>query len=245
MAEQYPVFIIVRDRIEPLRQLLNWLEHANQHEVWLVDSDSTYPPVVEFLATTELRVVRSERNWGNRAPWLTGTIQRHARDRYFVVSDPDILPDEACPLNALDHFRSILNRHPDLHKVGFGLRIEDLPESYALASDVVAWEQRFWEQQIEPDLYAAPIDTTFALYRPMHRHSDGAAARTGPPYVARHLPWYVDSSRLSTEDRYYREHADPLVTNWDNDKLPHWKQRWLDRNRASLATLTSPERDAE
>lgn len=232
MAEQYPTFIIVRDRIEPLRQLLDWLDRAGQREIWLIDNDSTYPPLVEFLAATQHRVLRFGRNWGHRAPWLTGTIQRNARDRYFVVTDPDVVPDSQCPLDALDHFRAILDRRPELHKVGFGLRIDDLPDSYALASDVVAWERVFWEQQIEPGLFAAPIDTTFALYRPSRRHSE-TAARTGAPYLARHLPWYVDSSRLSDEDHYYREHADPLVTNWDRDQPPLWKQRWLDRNRSA------------
>ncbi|CAN5593537.1 hypothetical protein BH10ACT2_BH10ACT2_00250 [soil metagenome] len=231
MAEQYPVFIIVRDRIEPLQQLLDWLKRADQNEIWLIDNDSTYPPLVAFLAATEHRVVPAGRNWGHRAPWLTGTIQRNARNRYFVVTDPDVVPDDQCPLDALEHFRAILDRNPNLHKVGFGLRIDDLPDHYALAKDVVAWETRFWEQPIEDGLFAAPIDTTFALYRPLRRHNDAAAARTGAPYLARHLPWYVDSLHLSAEDRYYREHADPLVANWDRDRLPLWKQRWLDQNR--------------
>ncbi|MCE9623096.1 MAG: glycosyltransferase family 2 protein [Actinomycetia bacterium] len=235
MTEQYPIFISLRDRLEPLQTLLNWLDRVNQREIWLIDNDSTYPPLVEFLSTTEHRVVRSGRNWGSRAPWLTGTIQRVARNRYFVVTDPDVVPDDECPLDALDYFRSILDRHLDLHKAGFGLRIDDLPERYALAADVVAWETQFWERPIEPGLYAAPIDTTFALYRPMRRHSDSPAVRTGAPYLARHLPWYVDSSNLSEEDRYYRERADPFMSNWNGDQPPLWKQRWLERHRPDHA----------
>jgi hypothetical protein len=53
------------------------------------------------------------------------------------------------------------------------------------------------------------------------------ALRTGFPYVARHLPWYADSAHLGDEDRYYRAHADPTISNWDQDELPWWKARRL------------------
>ncbi|MCU1500242.1 MAG: glycosyl transferase family 2, partial [Acidimicrobiales bacterium] len=164
------------------------------------------------------------------SPWLSGLVQREAAGRYFVVSDPDVVPDAMCPPDAIDHFRAVLDRHPELDKVGFGLRIDDLPQHYALRDDVVDWEGKFWDPaiEVEPGLYAAGIDTTFALYRPLERrHEMMRAMRTGKPYVARHLPWYVDSSDLSEEDQYYRLHADTTMSNWDQPRLPWWKQRRL------------------
>jgi hypothetical protein len=53
------------------------------------------------------------------------------------------------------------------------------------------------------------------------------ALRTGSPYLARHLPWYVDSSRPTDEDRYYRDHLDPAVNNWDQGADPDWKRQLL------------------
>ncbi|MGZ7005961.1 MAG: hypothetical protein ACXVLX_10200, partial [Ilumatobacteraceae bacterium] len=44
VAEQYPVFIPVRDRLSPLVELLGWLESVGQHDIWLIDNASTYPP---------------------------------------------------------------------------------------------------------------------------------------------------------------------------------------------------------
>jgi hypothetical protein len=222
------VFVPVRDRLTPLLQLLAWLERAGQHEVWLIDNASTYPPLVEFLDTTHHHVVRLAHNLGHRSPWLSGSVQRYAHGRWFVVSDPDVVPDEGCPLDAVDHFRAALERHPDVDKVGFGLRIDDLPAHYPLAEQVRAWEARFWTEEVEPGLYRADIDTTFALYRPLdRRHEENRALRTGPPYVARHLPWYSDPTALTEEERYYRAHADPTISNWDRNELPRWKQRWL------------------
>jgi hypothetical protein len=223
---QYPVFVTVRDRLTPLRQLVQWLERAGQRELYLIDNASTYPPLVEYLDVSPHRVIRADENLGHRAPWLTGSVQRLAAGRFFVVSDPDVVPDEGCPLDALERFRELLERHPSIDKVGFGLRIDDLDDAYPLSAAVRQWESRFWRDEVEPGVYRADIDTTFALYRPLdRRHDEGAALRTGPPYVARHLPWYV--SEPGEEDLYYRQHADPTTSNWDRDELPRWKERWL------------------
>ena len=226
--EQYPVFVPVRDRVTSLRLLVDWLERAGQEDIWLVDNASTYEPLVEYLRNTPHHVVRSDHNLGHRSPWLTGTVQRHAHGCHFVVTDPDVVPDERCPLDAIDHFRGLLERHPHYDKVGFGLRIDDLPVTYPLAAAVRAWEARFWTDELEPGVYRADIDTTFALYRPLdRRHDEGRSLRTGAPYVARHVPWYLDTTALTDEEQYYREHADPTISNWDRDRLPRWKERWL------------------
>ena len=229
MAEQVPIFVTVRDRLSPLLELLDWLESAGQHDVHLIDNASTYPPLRDFLSTTSHRVVALDRNLGHRAAFLSGVVQREARDRAFVVTDPDVVPDPGCPLDVLEHLSELLARFPDADKIGLGLRLDDLPACYALREDVIDWEGRFWEDEIAHGVYRAGVDTTFALHRPRQRgHEIMRARRTGLPYVARHLPWYVDSANLSDEDRYYRAHADRTTTNWDQDVLPWWKQRRLE-----------------
>jgi len=219
-----PVFIPVRDRLESLEQLVIWLERAGHEQIWLIDNASSYPPLMEYLARSPHHVVHLGRNLGHRSPWLSGLVQRHAHGVPFVVSDPDVVPVEECPLDAVLHFGEILERHVELHKVGFGLKIDDLPEHYPLADEVRQWEAQFWAEEIEPGVYRADIDTTFALHRAMPPpHENYLAARTGPPYTARHLAWYVDSTALSDDERYYREHADTLVSNWNRDRLARWK----------------------
>ena len=39
-----PIFINCRDRLEPLVALLDYLEHANHDEIYVLDNDSKYPP---------------------------------------------------------------------------------------------------------------------------------------------------------------------------------------------------------
>ena len=229
MVEQVPVYIPTRDRLTPLLELLSWLESVGQHEVYLVDNMSTYPPLLEYFERTPYRVFRLAHNLGHRAPFLSGVVQRSSHDRFFIVSDPDVVPDEGCPPDALLRFRALFDEFPEVHKVGFGLRIDDLPDHFALRDDVVRWEEQFWTDVAKPGVFRAAIDTTFAMYRPLEgrRHNSACSLRTGAPYVARHLPWYVDSSDLDEEESYYRKHADPTVTNWNRDQLPRWKQRRL------------------
>lgn len=223
----YPVFVNCRDRVAPLLELVGWLERAGCTRIHLVDNDSTYPPLLDYYAQTTHTVIRLGRNVGHRAIWESGAVEEHAPGEPYVATDPDIVPVEDCPLDALDHFARLLARHPDRAKVGFGLKIDDLPRRYRFSRQVREWESQFWTAAVEPGVYDAPIDTTFALHRP---GTDFAAPgvlpnsarslRTGPPYVARHTAWYVDSRHLDAEERYYREHARADVTHWNVDRLP-------------------------
>ena len=66
-----------------------------------------------------------------------------------------------------------------------------------------------------PGVFAAPIDTTFALYPAKAAFSiDDRALRLGRPYVVEHTPWYAIEGQLSAEEQYYREHASKTFSNW-------------------------------
>jgi hypothetical protein len=219
-AGSVPVFINTRDRVTPLLQQIDWLERAAVDRIVIVDNASTYEPLLDYLRSTPHEVVRLEENLGHIAPWLSGAIAERVgpHDRY-VETDPDVLPDEGCPLDALERFSELLDRHADTCKVGFGLRIDDLPRHYRHAEAVRQWEAGFWTDEVEPGVYRALIDTTFALYREGTPLAMEPALRTGRPYVARHLPWYADSSEPSAEQQYYLRHAKPDINSWDGDLI--------------------------
>ena len=164
--------------------------------------------------------MRIDDNLGHTALWRTDLLDRFAIDTPFVYTDPDILPDETCPPDAVGHLCRVLLRHGRPVKVGFGIRIDDLPDRYRHKDAVTRWEAQFWTEarQLRPGQYWAPIDTTFALYSARDAY-DVPGIRTGPPYVARHLPWYADSERPDEEERYYRAHAAPSVTTWTGEEL--------------------------
>lgn len=210
------VFIVCRDRLTPLVQLVEWLERHGHQRIVLVDNASTYPPLVEFLRRSPHEVVNLDENLGPVASvWGTGVLDRYAKNEHFVVTDCDVVPDEQCPGAAIDYFRWALRRFPGYVKAGFGLRIDDLPPEYALAADVQRWEQQFWLRPFAGNLYRSKLDTTFALYPPGMEFALGPAIRTGAPYLARHSPWYTDSANPTEEERYFRDHCRRDLSHWD------------------------------
>ena len=206
-----PVIINNRDRLEVTRRLIDWLETAGMKNIVILDNASTYPPLLAYYETTRHRVIRLARNIGHRALWRS-PVHREFRDGYYVLTDPDVIPDEACPMDAVRVFLETMQRHPHVAKVGFGLRIDDIPPCYALRDDVLRWEKRFWSERFDDLFYRAEIDTTFALYRPWVQW--GECLRSGPPYVARHAPWYQDSEHPSEEEIYYTRGVMPPSTWW-------------------------------
>jgi hypothetical protein len=217
--------------------LLDWLEEAEYTRILLVDNASTFPPLVDFLATVDVEVVRLDRNLGHLGPWTTKVRARLDSDGPFVVTDCDVVPDDDCPADVVEHLAGLLLSHADIDKVGLGLRIDDLPDCYALKEQAVAWESQFWEVEIAPKVFRAEVDTTFALYHsPVRPHGTARALRTGAPYVARHLPWYADSAHPTEEQRYYRQHADLSVSHWETDRPGDNLVRLLQMRADQVAT---------
>lgn len=241
MDRQTPIFIICRDRATSLGRLVEWLEHAGHDRIWLVDNASTYPPLLDYYDRTPHHVVRLSENHGRFAPWSAGVVQREAANEWYVVTDPDVVPAEACPPDAVDLFRRVLDRYPGYVKADFGLRIDDLPDRYAHADEVRRWEAQWWHRRFDrgPRLYHAQIDTTFALYRPFTDDFEfqlGPSIRTGEPYVARHEPWYGDSRNPTPEDSFYLAHLDAVSSTWLSESTAEWTktmttsyQRWSPR----------------
>lgn len=203
-----PVFLNVRDRVRDLRTLVEWLERAGHQRIHLIDNDSTWEPCVEYLKDSPHDVIRVGKNGGARMLWDAELVPR---SEYFVLTDPDIVPIDDCPLNAIEHLHGILERHPGYHKAGLGLYLEDVPA----AMPSLAWERgsSINGPLLEPGVRQSLIDTTFALHRPGTPFMF-EAIRTEAPYVARHMPWYVTVPDV--EDRYYLDHAigGPLHSSW-------------------------------
>jgi len=217
-----PAFVICRDIATTTIATVEALEAGGIDEIYLCDNDSTWPPLLEFYEQTDHTVIRFGRNRGKKGPWRTELIGRKAGGRRFVVTDPDIVPYDDCPNDWLAHWGDILDRFPDVVKVGFGLPTDDIPDRYEFR-DVARRRQA---QHFSPDRhvpgvgYLTPLDTTMALYRPGAPYCTGPAIRTEAPYVAKHLGWWIDSARPSKELRHYRRRASNRFGHWTKKELP-------------------------
>lgn len=212
-----PVFLLCRDRVLVLKELIRWLEKAGLVNIYIIDIDSSYQPFQAFLNAAGYPIFRLQ-NDGPWKIWEHEKIKEIMRSNYYVVSDSDVVPDEfppPHPHNAIERFLLLLERYQHVQKVGFGLRIDDIPDRYTHKMAVLRWEARYWRKEIEPGVYEAPIDTTFALYRPSDTFST-TALRTGAPYLARHMPWYLDVDNLPDDEKWYQERANPAYGTWHN-----------------------------
>jgi len=206
-VKNIPIIINNYNRLDCLQKQIAWLERAGMRNIYIIDNASKYPPLLAYYRKTPHTVFLLNRNVGFMALWKTILFQKFRND-FYIYTDPDIIPVEDCPSDAVNYFFTLLNQHSNIDKVGFGIVIDDLPEHYPLKEKVVSWESKFWTNEVEANVYASPIDTTFALYRPGRMGgSELRALRTGGSYLARHLSWYLDPSNLSDEELYYVQHA--------------------------------------
>jgi hypothetical protein len=221
-----PVFIVNRNRLGALRRLVDWLLAAGTRRVVILDNASNYPPLLQYYQQLPegAKVLLMPDNHGPYVLWEQGVHRR--LDTPYVVTDSDVVPAESCPQDLIGALLMQLQRHPGAKKVGTALRIDNLPDSYIEADTVRKWESQFWEHPVAPGVFAAPIDTTFALY-PAHGEFSNEACnlRLGHPYLAEHTPWYADEQALSDEERYYREHTSATYSNWSVNKKDSWVRK--------------------
>ncbi len=221
-GKDIPIIINNFNRLTSLQQLLDALTIRGYTNIYILDNASTYPPLLDYYDTCPFPVLRLSENLGFKALWKSPLRKRFCRD-YYIYTDSDVVPVKECPNDFIDYFLRELKRHPLARKIGFSLRIDNLPDCYAHKDKVIQLESRYYANFTADKLYRAPIDTTFALYRPrvgLSRSRFVEAYRTPYPYQAEHLPWYNDSSNLSAEEQYYISHC-KHVTEWTSQTKVH------------------------
>jgi len=255
MNDGLPIFINSYNRLDCLKNLLGWFEKFDSPNITIIDNNSTYEPLLEFYEKTNHNVYRIGENYGPYSLWEksdkseSGLYEKfELQDKFFILTDPDVVPIDECPTDIFEYFNEILVKNPNIEKIGLGLKLDDIPEHYPLRNKVLRTENQYWpmsikthyggsEQNMEFEIYQgnefqgdgehrsklfhAPLDTTFCMIRPgFKRHGWSPAEttlRSGYPYVARHLAWYMDGNNPTEEDKFYYDSR----LSWLNDGN-HW-----------------------
>lgn len=184
-----PIIIISFNQYFYLKQLVDFLIKNEYTNIVIVDNDSSYPPLLKYFEEIANKVTlhRLKTNEGHMVFWKNKEIFDRYSKGYYVVTDSDIVPISNCPHDFLRYFKSVLDAKPYVSKVGFSLKIDDLPENNFNKQKIIDWEVKFWDLKDKNDNYIAPIDTTFALYKPNSYHvADNKfykAIRTKYPYM--------------------------------------------------------------
>lgn len=208
-----PIIIISFNQLTYLKKLITFLQRANCTNIIIIDNASTFEPLLGYFEELKDQVTihKMKKNYGHMVFWKSEELFGLYGNGYYVVTDADIVPDKECPMDFLEYFKEILDRDRSLTKVGFSLRIDNIPESNLNKEKVLNWEEKFWKVKDVYSNYVADIDTTFALYKPKNMDQINSnfykAIRTSSPYTAIHGGWYVDLNNLTPEQIYYMKTA--------------------------------------
>lgn len=200
-----PIIINNFNRYTMLKDLVGCFEKRGYGNIYIIDNNSTYPPLLEYYNTIPYHVFRLKENLGFMSFKKSG-IYKMFRNKYYVYTDSDIFLPDSCPDDFIEFFFNELKSHKYISKVGNALRIDDLPDCYKFKTQVLEWESKHWENNVGNDRFIARIDTTIALYRPNFMVGSlcpGNHLRIAGKYTAVHRPWYLDSDNLDEEEKYY------------------------------------------
>ncbi len=218
---QLPIYIISFNRLSYLKSIIAVLEKYGLKNIHIIDNVSTYPPMLQYLKQTPYTVHYMPKNYGHKVFFEAEEFKSVRENEYYVLTDPDVIPVKECPADFMNLFYRLLQQYPKVNKVGFSLKLDDLPDCYMLKKLTIRWERQFYKKALnwfKPVFYKSSLDTTFAMYRPQkkrHSYDFFSAIRVGAPYEARHLPWYKDLSQLTEEDEFYNQ-LDCGSGNWNS-----------------------------
>jgi glycosyltransferase involved in cell wall biosynthesis len=219
MTSKIPVLIPTFNNPTHLRNMIAQLWSRRINRIIVVDNASTFPPMVDLLATLERRVkiIRRPTNTGPHS--VLSAANRSNLPQLFCVTDPDIEFNPSLPPDFLERLAELTEKH-QIGKAGFSLDISEPAELHQFyfmidgkPQRIWEWEEQFWKNEVDridgDPVYFAKIDTTFALYNQAHfiPRTFLAALRVAGRFTAKHLPWYRKYRLPVDEADFYRAHS--------------------------------------
>ena len=200
----------------------NMVAQLNSREITpiVIDNHSTDPNTIALLQQLEkgsAEVIRSSRNLGHLVGFLDPVYK--VFPEVFAYTDPDLQFHPQLPVNFLEELAELTELY-HCYKAGMALDISSFGEIKKLKSsttrkypfrfykehDVLDWERQFWQMPLKHDrleVYAAAIDTTFAVYRKSNFHNGefSRGVRVAGTFAACHLPWFPQVDIISKAER--------------------------------------------
>lgn len=179
-------------------------------EIIILDNESSYQPLIDWYKTIDKKVdIRALKNEGHLALWSTGIYKEIGQ--YFIYTDSDIELNPNLPDDYQLVMYNLMQKY-EMNKVAFAIAINDIPDHYKYKNQVKRNEGRWWIEQIEPMVYKADTDTTFALMRNINDNTYTSLRVARPDFICKHVPFYLDLENLDVEEKYYIENCGERVT---------------------------------
>ena len=198
----------------------------------IIDNCSSSASTRSILSDLEQKgnavVVRSRYNFGHEVGFLQPVYD--VLPEIFCYTDPDIQLNERLPHDFIDTLIKLTSEFK-VYKAGFALALDGhgpiknikihsrhtKPFLFDEHLSIQEFESRYWVKRLRHDtleIYAAPIDTTFAAYRKSNYFGDfHDAIRVAGDFSAVHLPWFDDLDLFDDQQRaeYQRKNRS---SNW-------------------------------
>lgn len=202
--------------------LMNMVRQLVQRELFplIIDNNSTDAPTLAALNDAQKMgaiVVRSPKNLRHLVGFFDPIYK--LLPEIFAYTDPDLQFHPNLPDNFLQELVDLTARY-ECYKAGMALDITNFgatknwkstttrkyPFYFHKEHDIVDWEHQFWTMPLKHErleVYAAPIDTTFAVYQKKYfQNGDfSRGVRVAGNFAACHLPWYPHLDILSDQEQ--------------------------------------------
>lgn len=217
LRRSIPVVINSFNQYTYLRGMVERLRAEGFRNLFIVDQASDHPPLMEWLS----RVGRDEHAYVLYSPTNQGPHDFFLSGRYgmfggapFFYTDPDLSWQKLAG-NFVTRMVELVHRYR-VFKVGSALTIPSLDQAKVGLQmrskdgrliSVAEHEAQFWENEVLPGVYNAPIDTTLHLFAPQY-YVQGTPLITGlrvagEGFDLNHLPWFNNDPMPQDEYQHY------------------------------------------
>ena len=219
LTDEIPCFIVCYNNASHVEQMVAQLNSMGISPI-ILDNASTCAQtnvLLDAMHQNHCYVVQVGRNLRHKVGFLPGIFE--CMPEVFAYTDPDLSFDQQLPRDFLQTLRS-LSLEYGVFKAGCALtldadeinkqltisRYKSGSRPYERTYSVLDWESRYWRFKLQRaddlEVYAAPLDTTFAVYnKGNYRGSFMDAVRIAGDYAATHLPWYPRLDNMSVSER--------------------------------------------
>ena len=198
-----PVFVTTNGRFAMLRTAIMSFQAHGLEDITVVDNTGGAWP-----GMLGVKHVIADNSYRHLAAWGMGLTPGKGP---YVVTDDDCAITEDCPGDFLEKMLAVLERWPDVAKVGLGINTANFPDPAPVRYRASLESERKVRTAFPlaaPGVRNAPVDTTFAMYQRPDWPGIGGV-RLEPPYLIEHLPWLnVD---YTDEERAYYTRPDMTV----------------------------------
>ena len=217
---QVPILIPTFNLVSYAKFMVSQLKDRGLNNFIICDNNSTYPAMTEYLneISKNERVVRLDQNLGPRV-FAERQEFLSVLPEYFVITDPDLIFNENLPKNFITKMKRILDTY-NVAKAGFAIDIEETKDKFFNAGQVRIWEGHYWSNHINlyperDDIFFAPIDTTFCLYKKSalvqelkkvnHEITLVPSVRIAGRFTCQHMGWWREQPIPQEEMDFYNQ----------------------------------------